>query len=62
MNLKTLREQLKAFISQLHQKLDSQKQTNEQLRKEKVSFELYRTLNVYMDIFSKNLPFFRSKN
>lgn len=62
MNLKTLREQLKAFISQLHQKLDSQKQTNEQLRKEKVSFELYSTLNVYMDIFSKNLPFFRSKN
>ncbi|XP_013769970.1 trichohyalin isoform X6 [Pundamilia nyererei] len=35
MNLKTLREQLKAFISQLHQKLDSRKQTNEQLRKEK---------------------------
>ncbi|XP_039875169.1 trichohyalin isoform X2 [Simochromis diagramma] len=35
MNLKTLRERLKAFISQLHQKLDSQKQTNEQLRKEK---------------------------
>lgn len=62
MNLKTLREQLKAFISQLHQKLDSRKQTNEQLRKEKVSFELYSTLNVYMDIFSKNLPFFRSKN
>lgn len=62
MNLKTLRERLKAFISQLHQKLDSQKQTNEQLRKEKVSFELYSTLNVYMDIFSKNLPFFRSKN
>lgn len=62
MNLKTLREQLKAFISQLHQKLDSQKQTNKQLRKEKVSFELYSTLNVYMDIFSKNLPFFRSKN
>lgn len=62
MNLKTLREQLKAFISQLHQKLDSRKQTNEQLRKEKVSFELYSTLNVYMDIFSKNLLFFRSKN
>lgn len=62
MNLKTLRERLKAFISQLHQKLDSQKQTNEQLRKEKVSFELYSMLNVYMDIFSKNLPFFRSKN
>lgn len=62
MNLKTLREQLKAFISQLHQKLDSQKQTNEQLRKEKVPFELYSTLNVHMDIFSKNLPFFRSKN
>lgn len=62
MNLKTLREQLKAFISQLHQKLDSRKQTNEQLRKEKVPFELYSTLNVYMDIFSKNLPFFRSKN
>lgn len=40
MILKTLREQLKAFISQLHQELDSQKQTNEQLRKEKVSFEL----------------------
>ncbi|CAI5650308.1 unnamed protein product [Oreochromis niloticus] len=35
MNLKTLREQLKDFISQLHQELDSQKQANEQLRKEK---------------------------
>ncbi|XP_030594000.1 trichohyalin isoform X3 [Archocentrus centrarchus] len=34
-NLKTLREQLKDFISYLHQELDSQKQTNKQLRKEK---------------------------
>ncbi|XP_072244026.1 uncharacterized protein [Leuresthes tenuis] len=34
-HLRTLREQLKHFISQLQQELDSQKQTNEQLRKDK---------------------------
>lgn len=35
-NLRTLREQLKHLISHLHQELDSQKQTTEQLRKDKV--------------------------
>lgn len=39
-NLKTLRKQLRDFISHLHQELDSQKQTNEQLREEKVLFQL----------------------
>ncbi|XP_051279594.1 trichohyalin [Dicentrarchus labrax] len=34
-NLTVLREQLKQLISQLHQELDSEKQTTEQLRKDK---------------------------
>lgn len=40
-NLRTLREQLKLLISRLHQELDSQKQASQQLRKDKVGFELY---------------------
>lgn len=35
-NLRTQREQLKHLIGHLHQELDSQKQTTEQLRKDKV--------------------------
>lgn len=35
-HLRTLREKLKHLMSHLQQELDSQKQTNEQLRKDKV--------------------------
>lgn len=40
-NLRTLREQLMHLISHLQQELDSQKQTIDQLRKDKVKFILY---------------------
>lgn len=50
-NLRILREQLKHLISHLHQELNSQKQTSQQLRKDKVYSGLKRPRSaLYLEI------------